>query len=475
MGLDRINLIANGIYVEKATPRDRLNALAIKLWPVRTRFPLLRIGSEYDGGYLIPDDLEGIAACFSPGVDTNASFEKELHKREGIPSHLADYSVGGPPLGFAAESFSKKFLGAFDDDVYITLDSWVSEKTQSTKFQDLLLQMDIEGGEYATILRASDETLERFRIIIIEIHDIEAWAQPNFFSIVEIFFQKLLANFHVVHNHPNNCCGVVDIGGFLAPRVFELTFLRKDRAHSDGFCKLFPHPLDKPNLIERENLILPENWYYRCARIPDNDLDFFLNDVSGIIHVGANVGQERALYDDLNLSVIWIEPIPDVYEKLKSNIYRYRNQFAYNCLLTDLDDEEYDFKIANNDGASSSIFSMGSHKELWPEIGFSSSIKLKSKTLFSFVDINKLSLECYQALILDTQGSELLVLKGSGDLLNKFKYIKIEVADFESYIGCPKPEEVESYLAQFGFKEIRREVMIQKEGLGSYYDILYKK
>jgi FkbM family methyltransferase len=204
-------------------------------------------------------------------------------------------------------------------------------------------------------------------------------------------------------------------------------------------------------------------------------LDYYLNDVSGIIHVGANVGQERTLYGDLDLSVIWIEPIPDVYEKLKSNIHEYKNQFAYNYLLTDLDDEEYDFKIANNDGESSSIFSMGSHKEIWPEIGFSSSIKVKSKTLVSFVNINKLSLEHYQALVLDTQGSELLVLKGSGDLLHNFTYIKIEVADFESYIGCPKPEEVESYLARFGFKEIRREVMVQREGLGSYYDILYKK
>jgi FkbM family methyltransferase len=335
--------------------------------------------------------------------------------------------------------------------------------------------MDIEGGEYTTILRASDETLNKFRIIIIEIHDIEAWAQRNFFTIVEVFFQKLLLNFHVVHNHPNNCCGIVNIGGFLAPRVFELTLLRKDRASSDGFCNVFPHPLDKPNLIDIENLTLPANWFKKRSKIPDNDLDYFLNDVSGIIHVGANVGQERSLYDDLDLSVIWIEPIPDVYEKLKFNINNYKNQFAYNYLLTDLDDVEYDFKIANNGGESSSIFQMGSHKEIWPEIGFSSSSKMKSKTLLSFVNINKLNMEYYQGLILDTQGSELLVLRGSGDLLNNFKYIKIEVADFESYIGGPRPEEVESYLDQFGFKEARRETMVQKEGLGSYYNILYKK
>ena len=46
MKLDMNKLIADGIYVEKTTPVDRLNDLAIKLWPVKTRFPLMRIGGE---------------------------------------------------------------------------------------------------------------------------------------------------------------------------------------------------------------------------------------------------------------------------------------------------------------------------------------------------------------------------------------------------------------------------------------------
>ena len=65
------------------------------------------------------------------------------------------------------------------------------------------------------------------------------------------------------------------------------------------------------------------------------------------------------------------------------------------------------------------------------------------------------------------------MLKGCGALLKKFRYIKIEVSDFESYAGCPKPEEIENYLYQFGFKELRRETFAQKLGVGSYYNILY--
>jgi hypothetical protein len=35
----------------------------------------------------------------------------------------------------------------------------------------------------------------------------------------------------------------------------------------------------------------------------------FLRDVTGVIHVGANTGQERFLYRLFGLNVIWIEPI----------------------------------------------------------------------------------------------------------------------------------------------------------------------
>lgn len=42
---------------------------------------LTRIGSSNDGGYLVPDDLDGIKSCFSPGVANNSDFEFDLSKQ----------------------------------------------------------------------------------------------------------------------------------------------------------------------------------------------------------------------------------------------------------------------------------------------------------------------------------------------------------------------------------------------------------
>jgi hypothetical protein len=261
MAIDKYALFEQGIYIEKMTSPDKLSSLIKGLFPVRTKHELLRIGAENDGGYLLPNDLEDILACFSPGVDVNASFEIDLFKTKGINSHLADYSVSGPPMQFNPLSFTKRYLGCVNDETHITIDSWVSRQKENSQLGDLLLQMDIEGHEYLSLLGASEELLKRFRIIVIEIHDVESWGQPVFFHCVETFFQKLLKNFHVVHNHPNNCCGLVNLGGVIAPRVFELTLLRKDRAVGEGFCNTFPHNLDRANLVERGDLILPTNWY----------------------------------------------------------------------------------------------------------------------------------------------------------------------------------------------------------------------
>ena len=48
----------------------------------------------------------------------------------------------------------------------------------------------------------------------------------------------------------------------------------------------------------------------RLRRSFRRDGDRFLKEVSGVVHVGANTGQERGIYDKLSLDVIWIEPIP---------------------------------------------------------------------------------------------------------------------------------------------------------------------
>lgn len=96
--------------------------------------------------------------------------------------------------------------------------------------------------------------------------------------------------------------------------------------------------------------------------------DRILHHIDGIIHVGANSGQERHCYAKYGLPVIWIEAIPIVFATLQENIRPFPKQRAIQALLMDQDDKMVDFNVANNQGGSSSIFDLYLHKTIWPEV-----------------------------------------------------------------------------------------------------------
>jgi len=203
--------------------------------------------------------------------------------------------------------------------------------------------------------------------------------------------------------------------------------------------------------------------------------DHFLSKVNGVVHIGANHGQERLFYDKHGLEVLWIEAIPEVYEQLINNIAHLPKQKAIQALLTDVNGKEYDFHIANNQGASSSIYDFKKHQDIWPDVNYTSTISLTSHTFSTVVETEQLDMHKYQALIMDTQGSELLVLKGALEELKYFDYIKTEVPDFESYQDCCMLKDIEQFMHQNGYKEINRHKFASNEEGGSYFDIVYKK
>jgi FkbM family methyltransferase len=203
--------------------------------------------------------------------------------------------------------------------------------------------------------------------------------------------------------------------------------------------------------------------------------DIYLRQTTGLIHVGGNVGQERDLYDFFNMDVIWVEPIPEVFEELQSNISSFPKQRAYQRLLTDVDGAEYTFHVANNKGESSSVYDLSKHKEMWPDVHYTHDINLRSMTLATLVRKEHIDLSRFQTLVMDTQGSEILVLKGAEDALSSFRFIKAEAADFEAYAECCTADELTAFLRKHGYIEQRRQIMKSLPGVGLYWDILYRR
>jgi len=213
----------------------------------------------------------------------------------------------------------------------------------------------------------------------------------------------------------------------------------------------------------------------RIERLLTPNLDQFLHRCRGVIHVGANVGHDRTHYASLGLRVIWIEPIPEIFATLRRNITPYPDQKALNYLVTDSDGKEYDFHVASNEGGSSSIFEFGRHAEIWPQVSYVRTIKLTSVTLPSLLRREQINLSDYDALVMDTQGSELLILRGVASQLHAFQFVKVEAATFEVYKGCSTLAEIDLFMAQNGFERHRRQKFAECPSGGACYNVVYRR
>ena len=224
-----------------------------RLRPSTTEHPLIRVGGDNDGGYLLPDDLEGISACFSPGVGYHSEFELALANR-GIPSFMADYSVDGPASSNDLFTFEKKFLGYETTDNTLRLSEWVN--SCAAPEGDLLLQMDIEGAEWSVLIDSPEELLRRFRIIVLELHYIDRLALQADIELLDAMLTKLTRDFDVVHVHPNNVVRPTRYKGAQIHPLLEVTLLRKDRSVHRTWTREFPHPLDQPAVADKPEVVL---------------------------------------------------------------------------------------------------------------------------------------------------------------------------------------------------------------------------
>jgi hypothetical protein len=252
-------LIRAGYHLSRGSDSNELHSLIQRLQPVSIDRELIRLGGSGDGGYLVPDDLDNIDACFSPGVANVAEFEADLASR-GIRSFMADYSVSSPPTDNKLFTFDKMYLGAQNTDRLVRLEDWLASHSISES-SDLILQMDIEGAEYSILLDTPREVLNRFRIIVVEFHGLDMLFVKESFGIIRQVFEKVLQDFSVVHIHPNNKADILKKNGMEVPLAMEFTFYRNDRIGRSRASLHYPHRYDSPNDPGRPEVALPACWW----------------------------------------------------------------------------------------------------------------------------------------------------------------------------------------------------------------------
>ena len=246
-----------GLYLEKQTSKKRVLKLIKKLLPVKIDIELIRLGENNDGGYIIPNDLEGITKNYSAGIGKLVGFEKDLQEKFSINSNMLDFNEIDRNILPNNCNFLKKKLSLKDNDTDISINNWIDNLDK-----EVILKIDIEGDEYPILANISDENLKKIRILIIELHDLRNLRNNVFFSFFEKIISRFDQYFYSCHLHPNNSSKVKFISNIEIPDMLEITFIKKNRLSRTPteYIKL-PHALDQRTITTKKEIFIDQKWY----------------------------------------------------------------------------------------------------------------------------------------------------------------------------------------------------------------------
>lgn len=217
----------------------------------------LRIGGESDGGYVLLDRLRPEQPVLSYGVGLDSSFDFDLARR-GHRVFMFDHTVKGPRgrlpkgcvfirEGVAAKADHKKRL----DTVLAHL-----RRYRLASRRDVILKMDIEGGEWDIIAALPDKALDAFEQIVVEFHWLENLKRDSFTAQVRAALQRLNERFTLCHVHANVYGGMRRPAGVVLPNVLEATYVRTDVISRTANRTFYPTEYDHANRPGSKDIVL---------------------------------------------------------------------------------------------------------------------------------------------------------------------------------------------------------------------------
>lgn len=167
--------------------------------------------------------------------------------------------------------------------------------------------------------------------------------------------------------------------------------------------------------------------------------------IKGIIHIGGHYGQEYDMYKNLNVPILFFEPLSNNFQHLQNKVKGDPNVITYQCALGNENKlVTMNVEVANQ-GQSSSILKPKKHLEQYPHITFDYTEEVN---MFRLDDID-IDLLKYNFINIDVQGYELEVFKGAKNTINNIEYIISEVNRDEVYENCPYVDDLDLYLTNF--------------------------
>ena len=217
----------------------------------------LRVGGDSDGGYVLLDRLRREQPVLSYGVGLDSSFDFDLVRR-GHRVFMFDHTVDGPCGGLTKGCVFIREGVAAKADPESKLDTVLAHlrRYRLASRRDVILKMDIEGGEWDIIAALPDNAMDAFEQIVVEFHWLENLKRERFTAQVRAALQRLNERFTLCHVHANVYGGVRRPAGVVLPNVLEATYVRSDLISRKPNKTFYPTEHDHANRPGSKDIVL---------------------------------------------------------------------------------------------------------------------------------------------------------------------------------------------------------------------------
>ena len=176
------------------------------------------IGKKDNGCYVLLDDFKNIRYAYSFGISFMIQFDDELANR-GIDIYMYDHTINSLPYNKTKFHWQKKGLAGKDEitENLNTIENYLIENGHKDE-KDMILKIDTEGAEWSALIDISEDVLNQFKYILMELHFTNTKNGEIYYKVLkklhkthQVFYHRCAMRNVMIQFGNNNICSAIEL------------------------------------------------------------------------------------------------------------------------------------------------------------------------------------------------------------------------------------------------------------------------
>ncbi len=209
-----------------------------------------RCGRGNDGGYMMVFPISESKIAYSFGIADDVTWDIDMAK-QGYDVYQYDHTIENLPYDNDKFHWSKIGITGLEETDELKTMKTLLQQNGHLEQNGLCLKMDIEEYEWDFLNQCSEDILDQFDQIIIELHYLNDFRRPE--KVISAL-EKLTKNHAAIYVHGNNYQWASFCGDLITPNVLEVTLINRKR-YDLSACDISNISFDSiPNRINTQEI-----------------------------------------------------------------------------------------------------------------------------------------------------------------------------------------------------------------------------